>query len=109
MTYTGCLGPCLQVSITPTAADGNFVNAIWASDTDIYTQLQACPTSIPDYTHSSGTSADAILAAVNRAIYGVPISGVSLTSVTYADGKYTFTRDANDWIYAITSVSVSML
>jgi hypothetical protein len=100
-----------QVVLTPTAADGNFVTDLWATSTDIYTSLQACPTTASTFDSSSATAATAIKGAVNQAIYGVQVAGADVDGVTIGtDGKLTLTRTtgSGSWAYVITAVSLNV-
>ncbi|KAL4859859.1 Nucleolar GTP-binding protein 1 [Chlorella vulgaris] len=99
-----------QVTITPNAAEGNFVNAIWGSNADLYTVLQACPTTSRAVHTSSGTDSNAAIAeAINKAIYGSAVTAASVTSATYTSGQLALARGASGptWTYAVTAASGS--
>lgn len=100
----------LQVTITPTAADGNFVTAIWGSDADLYTVLQACPTTARDTVVSGSPTFDdtAIADAVSKAIYGSDVvTAAGVDSATISGSTLTLARGGSEWVYAITEVSLT--
>lgn len=100
-------GNC-EVTITPTAADGNFVTAIRGSDADLYTVLQACPTTARDVYTSSGTDGNAAIAeAISRAIYGSVVTDADVDSATYSSGTLTLAGRSSTWVYAVTGASGS--
>ena len=88
------------------------MNAIWGSNVagNGYTVLQACPTTARAAVVGGATALSAIQAAVNKAIYGVQIAGAEIDGTPlFSAGAITLSRSTNDWVWAVTSSSVTVL
>ena len=107
----GADGACL-VTLTPLAGQQAVISGLWGGDAAAtYTELVPCPTAAGAPVTAAGDDAgvaDAILAAVNSAIYGTPVASASADSIDWAtDGKALVSRTAGSVTleFAVTAVS----
>ena len=106
----GAAGTC-QVTLTPLAADSNFVAGLWSGGASAYASLRACPTAASAPVTAVGGDAGvpaAIAAAFNTTIYGTPVAGAGLTSIDFRSstpGKVLVNRTSVLLQFAVTSVS----
>lgn len=102
----------LQVSLTPLAADDNYVAAIWSSnEASTYRRFSVCPSSAQVGQNATDSSTAALRAATatafKLAIYGTEVATTSVSSITWsAAGTVTVSRTspAATLEYAITEV-----
>lgn len=96
----------LQVTLTPLADEGSFVPSLWSSNPSAtYTQLKECPTAAA--TATDADQAVALVAAVNKAIYGTTVNTADVTTVALAAGLVTLTKTGTNAVvitYAIVEV-----
>jgi hypothetical protein len=86
------------------------VTAIRGSDADLYTVLQACPTTARDTVDSGSPTFNdaAIAAAVSKAIYGsAVVTAAGVDSATISGSTLTLARGGSEWVYTITEVSLT--
>lgn len=105
----------VQVSLSPLAADDNYVPAIWSSnEASTYRRLSECPRVAQVSQNATDSSAAALRAATaaafKLAIYGIEVVSTSISSISWSSaGTVTVTRasPAATFEYAISKVGLA--
>lgn len=103
-------GDC-KVSVTSTAAGGNFVPLLWAPSTAAnytYTQYMECPVdgeAVTPAAESAAARLAAIQTAFSNHIYGA--GKPYTTTLTYSTGKVVAAADSQTFTYVITELTLA--